>query len=183
MDTTITIEQVEALAERLEADDAAARAKAERLVRAYARILAIREPELFVARPREERDEEGHWDNSYPPKAASYDASGPALYVVEEHEVEHVPTSGGFYFAWKRVTTTAGTYVAADGSIWGCDEHGTGRLGQYAAHPGDCDREIELEWSRRRDVATAELQAAELALRALAFPAASAALDAARDEA
>lgn len=57
--------------------------------------------------------------------------------------------------------------------IYGCDETGTGRVGQYAAHPGDCDVDCTLEWMPRDldDVSLAEIRLAEETLRELAFPA------------
>lgn len=173
MEITITIEQVEALASQLEASEQEQRDKALRLIRAYARILGAREPERFTRRPTECRDEAGHWDSSFPPKAEYYALSGPCLLTLRKRDYQDVPTSGGFYHEWKRVTHDPGIYVQRDGTIYGCDEHGTGAVGQYAAHPGDCEREIVLRWSRRpvSEIPTAQLLEAEAELRALAFPA------------
>lgn len=179
MEITITVEQVEALASQLEASEQEQRQKALRLIRAYARILGAREPERFRRRPTECRDEAGHWDSSYPPREEYTAHAGPRLVTARKREYQDVPTSGGFYYAWKRVTTDPGVYIARDGTIYGCDEHGTGTVGQYAAHPGDCEREIVLDWTERdpSDVPTAELLAAEEHLRGLAFPASVKAVD------
>lgn len=168
---TITIEQVEALAERLEADDEAQRAKLSRLIRAYARILIIREPEQFRARAREIRDEAGHSDNSYPPEGVEYNHSGPELIEIRPYEVDDVPTSGGYYHTWRRETNDPGLYVDGYGRIYGAECTGTGRVGQFAAYPGNCDREIEIEWEQRRHVSTVDLVEVERDLRAIAFPA------------
>lgn len=173
MEITITVEQVEALASQLEASEQEQRQKALRLIRAYARILSAREPERFTRRPTECRDEAGHWDSSFPPGEEYYACSGPRLLTLRKRDYQDVPTSGGFYHAWKRVTTDPGIYIARNGTIYGCDEHGTGRVGGYAAYPGDCQREIELAWSVRdpSEIPTAQLLEAEAELRALAFPA------------
>lgn len=167
----ITIDQVEELATKLEADDAAQREKAARLIRAYCRILWLREPQRFQRRPTERRDEDGHWDNSYPPKQELRNFTGARLIKVRGWDYDDIATSSGFYYTWKRVTKDHGLYFDRFGRAYGADETGTGRLGQYAAHPGDCDVECEIAWSQRDELETAELIAAEQALRALAFPA------------
>lgn len=168
--TTITIEDVEALASALEADEAAERAKLERLIRAEARILAVREPGLFEAQALEYADEDGHWDNSYPPGQSYRVYTGPRLIEVREPETVDVATSPGYYHTWRRVTEDPGLYVDREGRIWGCDESGTGRIGSFAAHPGNCDVEVTLEWERRHDVSVEELREVERHLRQLAFP-------------
>lgn len=172
----ITIEALETLATQLETDDGATRAKLLRMIRAEARILAVREPSKFRSQATACRDEDGHWDSSYPPKQQYCDRTGPRLVQVSDCSTRDLATEGGFYYAWRRVTEDPGLFVARDGAIWGCDEHGTGRLGAFAAHPGDCDVEVELDWSRRDidEVTTAELSAVEAHMRMLAFPASAA---------
>jgi hypothetical protein len=167
---TITIEQVEALATQLHSDEGTERAKLERLTTAYARILSAREPERFARQPLEKRDEAGHWDNSYPPTIEYCNYTGPRLIELSDCDYEDVPTSGGFYYDWKRVTTDPGLYVSRDGRIYGCEITGTGKLGQFAAHPGDCNVECELEYDERDDLSVEDLRTVETALRALAFP-------------
>ena len=145
--SSITIEQLEALAAQLEADDNTERERLLRLCRAMARILAARQPEAFRRYPSEITDEAGHWDNSYPPKAElHYSRSTPRLIRVRKYTTEDVPTSTGFYHDYREQTTELGCYVGRDGSFWGCDRSGTAHFGQYAAHPGECNREIELDW-------------------------------------
>jgi hypothetical protein len=95
---TITVEDVEALATRLESGQAARREKLLRLIRAHARILAVREPETFTRRAIEYSDEDGHWDNSYPPKKKYKDRSGPRTLKIREYTWEEIATSSGFYF-------------------------------------------------------------------------------------
>jgi hypothetical protein len=147
--TTITIEQLEALAAQAENDNAAECERLLRLCRAMARILAVRQPEVFKRRATSITDEAGHYDNSYPPKAElHYGHAAPRLAIVQRHATEDVPTSGGYYHTWRRQTDDLGCYVAPDGSFWGCDETGTGAVGQYAAHPGDHDRDITRDWQR-----------------------------------
>lgn len=168
--TKITLEDVEALASALEADEATERAKLERLIRAEARIIAVREPEQFAARPMEYADEDGHWDNSYPPGQVYRAHTGPRLLAVRDCETTDVATTPGYYHEWRRVTEYPGLYVDRDGRIWGCDESGTGRVGSFAAHPGNCDVNVAVAWERRSDVTVEELREVERHLRQLAFP-------------
>lgn len=167
---TITVESLEALATEIEATEVEQRAKLDRLIRAYARILAVREPHLFVRKATEHGDEAGHYDNSYPPKQEYRAKTGPRLYCVEGWDTEDVATSSGFYYSWRRVTTDGGLYISKMGELYEANETGTGRLGQFAAHPGDCDVECEIEWSRKHDVTIEQLATVEADLRKLAFP-------------
>lgn len=145
---SITIEQLEELAARVENDNATERERLLRLCKAMIRILAARQPGAFQRRASSITDEAGHWDNSYPPKAVlHYDHSVPRMIVVRDYDCEDVPTSGGFYHSWRRQTTDLGCYVSKSGTFYGCNATGTGCIGQYAAHPGDCDRDIMLDWS------------------------------------
>jgi hypothetical protein len=168
--TTITIEDVEALASKLENDAHAEREKLTRLIRAYARIVSVREPERFAAMPTEYADEDGHWDNSFPPRQRYRARTGPRLVQISDCTTRDVATSSGFYYDWKRVTEHPGVFVSRDGRIYGCEETGTGRVGQFAAHPGDRDVCVEIEWSPRSDLELSELRTAEETLRKLAFP-------------
>jgi hypothetical protein len=170
MTTDITIEGLEALAAQMEADAATHAAKLERLIRAFARIINGREPQKFTRKPTEYGDEAGHYDNSFPPEQEYRAHTGPRLIRLEERTTEEVATSSGFYYSWKLVTTAPGLYVAPDGSLWGSDATGAGRLGQFAAHPGDCGVEVTIDYDRRGDVSLDELERAEMALRDLAFP-------------
>lgn len=173
----ITIEQVEALAEQVEADEQAARAKQLRLIRAYARILAVREPDEFIPRACEISDEDGHYDNSYPPKIRLKDQTGPATIMVSKYGYEEIATSGGFYYEWRATTTAPGLYIDPRGRLFGAQVAGKGRFGQFAAHPGNCDVMLTVAWSERdeSDIPTEELRGAETLLRGLAFPASVAA--------
>lgn len=169
---TITIEQIEELANSLETTDTEQRANLQRMIRAEARILAVREPDKFTRKALEYRDEDGHWDNSYPPKQKYRNYTGPRLLKVQSCTTDDIATTSGFYYDWKRVTTDPGIYVACDGELWGCNESGTGSLGRFAAHPGDCNVEVELEWSPldMHEVTIVQLQQVEEHLRKLAFP-------------
>jgi hypothetical protein len=169
---TITIEQVEALALELEQESAAQEAKLRRLIKAEARILAQREPWRFERRALEQSDEDGHWDNSYPPKIKYKRHAGPRCIMVRDCATQDIATSSGFYHDWKRVTTDPGLFVMRDGRILGCDESGTGSVGAYAAHPGDHNVQVTLDYSEREEVSLDELREVEATLRALAFPAA-----------
>lgn len=168
----LTLETLEALAEQVEQDEEAHREKLARMIRAYARILAARAPDTFRARALEYSDEEGHYDNSYPPKQQYKDRNGPRLYCVRKFGWESIATEGGFYYHWRAATNDPGLYVAPDGTLYGCTVSGTGRVGQFAAYPGDCDVMLSLDWSPRDEdeVTTDELGQAECELRKLAFP-------------
>lgn len=167
-----TIEDIETLAEGLERDDGARRAKLLRLIRAYARILAQRDPRKFPRRPRELSDEDGHWDNSYPPSLVWKDRTGPRLACIVEFDYQEIATSSGFYHDWRAGTTEPGIYVDHHGALWGATVSGSGSLGAFAAHPGNCDVALEIGWSKRDedDISTDELRAAESMLRVLIFP-------------
>lgn len=163
--STITIEQLESLAAQVESDEVAECARLLRFCRAMTRILAARQPDEFTWRCTSITDEAGHWDNSYPPKEETHGRSPARLLRVRKYDFDQVPTSGGFYHSYRCEPTDVGCYVARDGSFWGCRYSGTGEFGSYAAHPGDCNREIELDWHRVEPTLD-DLRAAEPVLRA-----------------
>lgn len=173
MSTEISIEDIEAIVAKMEADESARRAKLTRLIAAEARILALREPARFPRRATELSDEDGHWDNSYPPKLCYKNRTGPRLLKIEDNATEDIATSSGFAHDWKRVTTRLGLWIGTRGELYGCEETGTGKFGNFAAHPGDYNVEVTLEWVilAEDDVTTAQLESAEAQLRARAFPA------------
>ena len=115
-------------------------------------------------------DANGFIQNSFPPDQQYRGYTGPRLLELSHETTEEVPTSSGFYFEYRVSTTHAGLYVAPDGSLWGAERTGTGRLGQFAAHPGSCDVDVTISYDRRIDVTIEELEDAEQALRKLAFP-------------
>lgn len=171
----ITIEEIESLVTTLETEDTVRRAKLIRLISAYARIIALRSPGKFSRMATEQRDEAGHFDTSYPPKQEYTAHDGPRCIEIMDTSTEDVPTSGRFYYDWKRITEHGGLWVGMRGELYQCTESGTGRLGQFAAHPGDCDVEITLEWDlwSADDLTLTALEQAESTLRTLAFPLAS----------
>jgi hypothetical protein len=168
----ITLVEIEQIATALETESQEQRARLERLCAAYIRILAVRESTIFEQRETVLADEDGHWDSSFPPGQDYKDYTGPALIQLAGRTTSDVATSGGFYYSWRRTTEYGGLYIGRDGQWWRSDETGTGRIGQYAAHPGNCDVDCEIDWSRvdADEVTTAELVDAESTLRALAFP-------------
>ena len=151
---TITIEQLEELANQIETEEQEERTRLRRLIRAYARIIAIREPDQFKRRALEHSDEDGHWDNSYPPKIKYKDKNGPALISVRYGDYDQVATEGGFYHTWRAVDSDPGVYVGRDGAIWGRSHEGEGNFGQFAAYPGECGVCVKLEWDTRSDSET-----------------------------
>lgn len=170
---TITIEDLEKLATELEADTEAQRMRLARLCAAYHRILRQREPHLFRRGPCRHGDEAGHFDSSYPPKQEFSEHNGPRVIKLLNRTVEDVPTSGGYYYEWRRVTTDGGLRIGYDGRWYRSEETGTGQVGQFAAHPGDCHVDCAIEWTivGTADLDLEELTIAEGKLRALAFPA------------
>lgn len=168
----ITIEQVEDLAASLEFAADQRRSKLRRLIRAEARILAVRDPEQFPRRPVEFSDDDGHWDNSFAPYQRFKDHSGPRLIAVAKAEWDSVATSSGFYYDWRATTTNPGLYVDRHGDIFGAEFSGTGRFGQFAARPGNCDVMLSIDYSEQSDegLTVEDLERIESALRSLAFP-------------
>jgi hypothetical protein len=171
----ITLESVEELAREIIAQDNAARERLVRLIAAEARIVARRNPVKFQRRATVYADKAGHWDNSYPPKQDYSARSGPRLLGLISRETEDVPTESGFYYDYRTITAFGGLFVDADGNLWTSDMSGTGTFGQFAAHPGECNVQCEIEWNRAdvEEFATTQLQEAEARIRKLAFPLAS----------
>lgn len=161
----ITIETLEQLAHEIEATDAAEHARLLRICNAMGRILARRQPDVWKTTCTSVTDVAGHFDNSYPPKEARH-GRGPSVVVIRERETEDVPTESGFYHAWRRQTTDGGCYLGRDGAWYRADESGTGRVGQFAAYPGDHARDITIEWEKTSPTLE-DLQQAEPALREL----------------
>lgn len=171
-ESTITLESLERLAADLEFGEEQRRERLLRLTAAYARILAVRQPELFDRRAVEYSDEDGYWDNSYPPKQQYKDRTGPRLIKVSSADWQQVATSEGFDYSWRATASELGLYVARDGEIWGGEYSGEGAFGRFAAHPGDHNVQLSIDWSPRDldEVSTADLVMVEETLRDLAFP-------------
>jgi hypothetical protein len=161
----ITIEQLEELAAKIEQTDAEEQTRLLRLCNAMGKILARRQPDVWKGTSTSITDEAGHFDNSYPPSEERH-GRGPSVVRVRGRETEDVPTETGFYHTWRRQTTDGGCYLGRNGFWYSSDESGTGRVGQYAAHPGDRDRDITIEWERMTPTLE-DLQEAEPVLRAL----------------
>ena len=175
-DETITLEQVEQLAQRLASQQEDERHRFLRLIAAEARIVAIRDPARFKRAPREYGDEDGYWDTSYPPDQRYKDHSGPRLLPVHEVTTEYVATTAGGYYDARVTTTDGGLYIAEDGTLWECEAVGTATWGPFAAYPGWCNVRVELDYLpvEPEDVPLQRLADAEKALRAIAFPRATA---------
>lgn len=169
---TITIESLQQLATELENNAAAQRSRLADLCATYVRLLAAAKPKLFNAMATCETDEAGSWDTSYPPKVTYTAHNGPRLLQIADTETQNVPTSSGFYYSWKRVTSYGGLWIDAGGHWYRCQESGTGRFGQFAAHPGDCDVRVALSWRvvAISDLELDELTLAEATLRRLSVP-------------
>lgn len=163
----ITIEDLERLAHEAIDEQIQESNRLRRLIRAYSKLIWAHDPDLFVARALEYGDEAGHYDNSYPPKQEYRDRRGPRLIKIRSWDTKDLPTSTGFYYHWRRVTEDPGLYVDAEGDIYGCEETGTGELGSFAAHPGDCNVSCALEWSERHDLTLDDVREVEKALRAI----------------
>jgi hypothetical protein len=169
--STITIADIEALATQLEADEATKRAHLLRMIAGEARIVAVREPSAYKRRACAIIDAD-ETSGSYPPAEEFADRTGPALVRVHGGDWSAVRTSGGYYHSWRATTSSPGLYVDRKGTIWGASYTGTGHYGQFAAHPGNHNVEIEIVWDRldQDDLTLAQLEAVERHMRALAFP-------------
>lgn len=170
MQTTITIEQLEALAAQIETEESNERNRLHRLIAAYARIAVKANPDAFPAMPTEYADEAGHWDNSYPPAQEYRAHSGPRLAEVDDLSWEKLARTSGFYYEFDIAADDPGLFVAPDGRIYGGYMAGTGRYGQFAAYPGNVNVEAEIEWAPLQDVSLEQLARAEEKMRELAFP-------------
>jgi hypothetical protein len=173
---SITLQQVEQLAAEIVAAEDQKREKLQRLIGAYARIISVREPERFRRRCTIFADEDGHWDNSYPPDQEYKVRTGPATIMIRETEHSTRATSGGFYHDTEYFTVEHGLSVDREGRWWKSTLSGTGRYGQFAAHPGACnvDCVIDHDYADDDDVPTEVLESAEEKLREIAFPLAAA---------
>ncbi len=183
MNDSITIESLEQLANEMEAEDAAERARLRRLIAAYSRIIYVRGDGKFHARPVEVSDEDGHWDNSYPPAIKYKDFSGPALLQVRRGDYDTVATETGFYHEWRAVTSDHGLYVDRCGDVYGREYTGTGRFGQFAAHPGSCCVQLTVEYDLldEEELTLDDYRTVEQHLRDVAFPLVAAARKMAND--
>lgn len=168
----IELHQIEALANEICEEQATARQKLARLIRAFARIIHAKSPEAFSRRATEYSDEDGHWDNSYPPKQEYKERTGPLSISIVNSDRGEKATSGGFYHGIEYFTEDPGLFVTACGDFIGANLHGTGKFGQFAAHPGDCGVMCTIEWDELDldDIPFDRLVKAENELRALAFP-------------
>jgi hypothetical protein len=165
----ITLEALENLAAQIEAEEGQERDRLKRLITAYARILRQRQPELFRRKALEYSDEDGHYDNSYPPSIQWKDHNGPAVITVMKMDYTTAATEGGFYHDYRFITVEKGIYVGKEGTIYGATIDGTGHFGQFAAHPGDCNVMATITYEPR-SIDTKYLQITEEHMRKLAFP-------------
>jgi hypothetical protein len=173
---SITVEQLEALAASITADAEQQRERLLRIIRAYVRILAVREPDEFGRQMTVYADTDGSWDGSYPPKQRWKQPTGPAAIRVRDLDFDSRATSGGFYHSLAYFTSSPELCIDADGQWWAGELTGTGEFGQFAAYPGECNVDCEINYSEISDddVPTDVLIDAEEQLRGLAFPAATA---------
>lgn len=176
----LTIEEIETLSAQICEETETAKEKLARLIRAFARIVEAKEPGEFSRMPRVYADEDGHFDNSYPPDQKYKQRTGPRLLEIIDNAWTYRATSEGFYHESEYYTTDRGLFVAPDGSLLGADMHGTGSYGQFAAHPGECSVECEIDYEELGldEIPLDRLAKAERELRALAFPLATAHLEA-----
>jgi len=168
----ITLESLETLADEITAEATAAKAKLARLMRAYARILAAREPNKFTRRATIYADEDGACDNSFPPQQEYKRRTGPLSIRLVGFGMDNRATSGGFYHDVEVFTIDPGLYITRDGELIGAEITGTGRFGQFPAHPGYCGFDCEIEYGAidPDDLDLDRLAGAETTLRNLAFP-------------
>jgi hypothetical protein len=168
----LTIGQLESLADQIVNSDRQRKQKLARMIRAYARILWIREPKQYKRGATIFADEDGHWDNSYPPDLKYKEFDGPKGITIYRFDWHCRATSHGFYHDLKIYTSDGGLRVCPDGSLTTATIEGTGRYGAFAAHPGHCDFDCSIDYSQidPEDVALDRLIDAEKQMRDLAFP-------------
>lgn len=171
----VTLEALEELAKSLSADAAKENQHLSRLVRAYAEILALRQPRSFETMPAGERlmpqaDEAGSWNPDLPPERRPYGIHGPALVTIRPYALEHAVTAGGYFLDWKVLPADLGLYVDREGAIWGCEARGHERLGLTSGYPGESEVQVELLWQTFTDVTLEALREVEAGLRVLAGP-------------
>jgi hypothetical protein len=166
------IYELEALANRVCEETQTAAEKLARMIRAYARIIYAKNPGKFKRRAAAWADEDGHWDNSYPPKIEYKERTGPLSITIIDSDRDSKATSDGFYHDIEYFTTDPGLYVCPDGSFIGATLKGTGSFGQFAAHPGEFNVQCVIEYTEidLGDIPLDRLAKAEKELRALAFP-------------
>ena len=149
--TALTLDTLEELANGIVADGEARRERLRRMIHHYCRIIAAKEPERFRQRALRYGDEDGHWDNSYPPSMRYADHNGIRSIKIEGGDWTEVATESGFYYHWEAVTSNRGIYADRHGDLYGADYSGVGAVGQYAAHPGNCGVDIRIEYDRLDD--------------------------------
>jgi len=169
---SITIAELEALANEIVDEVEVRKNHLATMIRHYARILAVREPERFQRRAVEHSDEDGHWDNSFPPDIKFKDRSGPISMIIFSAEYDEIATSEGFCHDWRAATSDPGLYVTPRGELLGAHHDGGGSFGQFAAYPGECNVMVEIEYGPidMDELSVETLEQAEEQLRELAFP-------------
>lgn len=171
----LTLEAVEGLASKLTQETQETQEKLARLIRAYARILAAREPKRFNRCATVYQDEDGHWDNSFPPDQVYAQRTGPLSLTLWDASIDTRATTSGYYHEFTVYSEEPGLSVGPDGTFYRSEVTGTGSVGQFAAYPGRHGVECELTYEEvgGGELSVPELQRAELMLRAMAFPAAA----------
>ena len=150
----ITIEQLRDWVAEIERVDPKQRAELHQQIQAYARILAIKEPETFVCTSVRYADEVEQ-NESFTADQKLFANTGPALRSVRESGFQESRRKDKSFYEWCAETADAGVYVDSRGLIWG-------RLVK-----------ISIEWNQISDwqsIPLQDLKAAEAEMRALAFP-------------
>lgn len=169
----LDLHHLESLANSICEDATTEKENLARMIRAYCRILHASQPTAFRRHATVYSDEDGHWDNSFPPKIVYKQHTSPLLIEILDSSENSKATSGGFYHSMEYFTEDPGLYVGTGGEFYGATITGTGDFGQFAAHPGECNVDCTIKWATLDldDITTDRLQKAEKELRDLAFPA------------
>lgn len=157
--TDLTPAALNALADRLDAEAAEVRARKLELIRSYLRVLARVAKAAFKRLYCAERSV-SDGNGSYPPSVVPHDRTGPRVITIRDAEYSRIPESAGFYYTWKAGTEDGGLHVDASGTFYRGACRGSGRFGQFPAHPGDTDVVVDWTW---RVVSTSELDDDEIA--------------------
>jgi hypothetical protein len=165
----ITIETLELLADQASQEQTGETIRLTRLIRAYARIIAFREPKRFPAKAVEYGDIP-NCDGSYAPRMEYRNFNGPKLLTIIPGSWEEIPETGDFYHDWRAVTKDRGLYVSPLGSLYGRETAGRGQFSGFPAWPGNCDVSLSFDFAPSPELSVERLETAENYLRNVAFP-------------
>lgn len=129
-------------------------------IKGHAKLLAKHAPSLFRRLATVITDEPGHIDKSFPPEAHDAKLTTKEYLLVRSAKTVENPITDGYYHTYQITTNRAGLCVDLDGTLYRIDESGTAAVGQYAAQPGECSRDIRRDYTVIKDVGINDARAA-----------------------